>query len=126
MQPISKTRFNSLAGYSRSPTMPLIAEEKAWFEEGNEKILGLLVFDLTDRDYACYILGRDKNCDSAPFGSSAPSPLQTPPTIVLNPRWRNMSICRQSIFIRAMKSDYLWIFSHLRSPQSSETFSSAL
>ena len=60
MQPISKTRFNSLAGYSRSPTMPLIAEEKAWFEEGNEKILGLLVFDLTDRDYACYILGRDK------------------------------------------------------------------
>ena len=60
MQPILKIRFDSLAGYSRSPMMAMIAEELAWFEEGNEKILGLLVFDLVDLDYACYILGRDK------------------------------------------------------------------
>ncbi len=59
MKPISKLRFDSLAGYSRSPTMPLIAGELDWFEEANEKVLGVLVLDLPDRDYAYYVLGRD-------------------------------------------------------------------
>src|SRR5579862_6418040 len=59
MRRISKLRFDSLAGYSRSPTMPLVAEELDWFEEADEKVLGVLVRDLPDNDYACYVLGRD-------------------------------------------------------------------
>ena len=59
MRQISKLRFDSLAGYSRSPTMPLVAEELSWFEEAHEKVLGVLVRDLPDNDYACYVLGRD-------------------------------------------------------------------
>src|SRR5579885_1598219 len=59
MRRISKLRFDSLAGYSRSPTMPLVAEELDWFEEAGEKVLGVLVRDLPDNDYACYVLGRD-------------------------------------------------------------------
>ena len=39
--------------------MPLVAEELGWFEEADEKVLGLLVRDLPDNDYACYVLGRD-------------------------------------------------------------------
>jgi hypothetical protein len=59
MKPISKLRFDSLAGYSRRPTMALIARELGWFEEASEKVLGILVLDLTDSDYAYYVLGRD-------------------------------------------------------------------
>ena len=59
MNPLSKLRFDALAGYSRSPTMPLVAEELGWFEEAEEKVLGLLVRDLPDDDHACYVLGRD-------------------------------------------------------------------
>ena len=59
MKPISKLRFDSLAGYTRSPTMRLSARELGWFEEADEKVLGVLVLDLPDNDYACYVLGRD-------------------------------------------------------------------
>lgn len=59
MKPISQLRFNSLAGYSRLPIMPLIISELGWFEEANEKVLGLIALDLTDGDYSCYVLGRD-------------------------------------------------------------------
>lgn len=59
MKPISKLRFNSLAGYTRSPTMRLAARELGWFEEAQEKVLGVLVLDIPDNDYACYVLGRD-------------------------------------------------------------------
>lgn len=61
MQSISKLRFDSLAGYSRTPFFPLVAHEIDWFEEASEKLLGVLVLDLSDRDYACIVLGRDKN-----------------------------------------------------------------
>ena len=39
--------------------MPLYARELAWFEEGNEKVLGLIAVDMTDDDYVYYVLGRD-------------------------------------------------------------------
>jgi|SRR5271154_1723812 len=59
MREISRLRFDSLAGYSRSPMMPLFAEEFGWFEEANEKVLGVIVRDIPDDDFACYVLGRD-------------------------------------------------------------------
>lgn len=59
MKPISKPRFDSLAGYSRSPMMPLYATEVGWFQEADEKVLGLIVLDRHDNDYAYYTLGRD-------------------------------------------------------------------
>src|SRR5262245_6941965 len=59
MKPISKLRFDSLAGYSRQPMMPLLIQELQWFEEADEKVLGLLALDRTDHDYLYLILGRD-------------------------------------------------------------------
>lgn len=61
MQALSPLRFSSLAGYSRSPTLALVAQELAWYEETNEKILGLIALDLPDQDYVSYVLGRDAN-----------------------------------------------------------------
>src|SRR5438309_12130995 len=59
MKALSQLRFDSLAGYSRIPTMALVARELAWYEEANERILGLIALDLPDRDYVSYVLGRD-------------------------------------------------------------------
>lgn len=59
MKAISELRFNALAGYSRSPTMALVARDLAWYEEGNEKVLGLIALDLPDKDYVSTVLGRD-------------------------------------------------------------------
>jgi hypothetical protein len=59
MNTISELRFNSLAGYSRSPTLALIARDLSWYEDGNEKVLGLIALDLPDQDYVSYVLGRD-------------------------------------------------------------------
>ena len=60
MNQLPKLRFDCLAGYTRKPIFVLIVEELEWFEEAGEKLLGLVAFDLSDHDYACYVLGRDK------------------------------------------------------------------
>jgi hypothetical protein len=60
MNPISKLRFDSLAGYSRTPFIRLAVHELGWFEEADEKVLGMLALDLPDEDYDCFVLGRDR------------------------------------------------------------------
>ena len=59
MNAVSELRFSSLAGYSRTPTLTLIARDLAWYEDGSEKVLGLIALDLPDQDYVSYVLGRD-------------------------------------------------------------------
>lgn len=59
MQPLSPLRFDALAGYSRSPQLGLSARELCWFEEGGEKLLGVVSLDLVDLDYVYTVLGRD-------------------------------------------------------------------
>lgn len=59
MNNLSKTRFDALAGYSRSPYSFLSAKELAWYEEADEKLLGVVCLDLSDRDYVWIVLGRD-------------------------------------------------------------------
>lgn len=60
MREISKLRFDALAGYTRSPHMMLITQEAAWFEVGDERLLGVIVWDRFDHDYGWVILGRDQ------------------------------------------------------------------
>ena len=61
MKPLSPLRFDALAGYSRSPLLGLSARELLWFEEGNEKLLGVVSLDLADNDYVYTVLARDAN-----------------------------------------------------------------
>lgn len=60
MQPISKMRFDALAGYSRSPVTVLTADELGWFEDGGERVLGILIRDRIDGDFSSVVLARDK------------------------------------------------------------------
>lgn len=45
--PISQARFNALT-FSRSPLVNYIAEEKEWYSDSQEIVLGALLFDKSD------------------------------------------------------------------------------
>jgi len=60
MAPISRPRFDALAGYTRLPAIVLIIQEAAWFATADERLLGLLTWDRFDRDYGWIVLGRDR------------------------------------------------------------------
>lgn len=61
MRPISLLRFNALTAYCRAPETFYASEELAWFEHGGERVLGTLIRDRSDNDFAGIVLGRDKN-----------------------------------------------------------------
>lgn len=60
MRPIPKVRFDALAGYAREPWSLVVAEEMAWFEHGNERVLGTLIRDNEDCDYGGVIMALDR------------------------------------------------------------------
>ena len=60
MNPISRVRFDALAGYSRRPS-PFPYSECEWYEIQSERVLGVIVLDGTDSDFAGLALGRDQN-----------------------------------------------------------------
>jgi len=57
---ITEKRFNALAGYSRSPNAAYVSRELAWYANEDESVLGVLLFDTIDFDYAAVVLGRDE------------------------------------------------------------------
>lgn len=57
---LSKRRFDALAGYTRLPSVVLIAEELEWFSEADDRILGVLIRDRIDQDFSWVVLGRDR------------------------------------------------------------------
>jgi hypothetical protein len=60
MRPISRVRFDALAGYARDPRTPVFAEELSYFEHAKERVLGVLVRDRTDNDFSGMVLARDE------------------------------------------------------------------
>jgi len=59
MKPMARRRFEALAGYIRSPWSVFFARELAWYEEGHEKLLGVISLDTSDNDYVATVLARD-------------------------------------------------------------------
>ena len=60
METISSLRFDALAGYARAPFTLLAGDELGWYSEANEKVLGTIVRDRTDKDHVCIVMGRDR------------------------------------------------------------------
>ncbi len=60
MQRIEKLRFKALAGYAQDPRALLIGEELQWFEHAGGKVLGAVIRDRTDGDYAGMVFARDE------------------------------------------------------------------
>jgi hypothetical protein len=60
MEELSRLRFDALAGYACQPHTLLVSDERAWYSEAREKVLGTVVQDRSDKDYVCIVLGRDR------------------------------------------------------------------
>lgn len=76
MREISKLRFDAFAGYARDPRLPLMGEELAWFEHADARVLGMLIRDRADNDYAGIVFARDE---------------------LLQYRWTNMTVFEKSV-----------------------------
>jgi hypothetical protein len=57
---LDRKRFNALAGRSRSPAAAYISEELAWFANTEETVIGVVLRDTVDNDFAAVVLGRDE------------------------------------------------------------------
>jgi hypothetical protein len=56
---ISQPRFEALA-FSRLPTVRFLVEEREWYADQDENILGVLTWDVQDSDWGYAVLGRDE------------------------------------------------------------------
>ncbi|RTL67336.1 MAG: hypothetical protein EKK41_17295 [Hyphomicrobiales bacterium] len=60
MRPLTKSRFEGLAGYARAPHTVLIFEELEYGASACERVLGMLIRDRVDGDFSGVVLGRDE------------------------------------------------------------------
>ena len=58
LRELTKRQFDAFC-YCRQPLLRFTAEEVAWFEAYNRKLLIVLIRDVTDNDFGYVILGRD-------------------------------------------------------------------
>lgn len=59
MNKISKARFEALS-YARAPIVKYMSREVEWYSSETNNILGVILFDYADSDYAIIVLGRDE------------------------------------------------------------------
>ena len=60
MRQLSQVRFDALAGYARGPMTAFFSEEMSWFEHAGERVLGSVVRDVHDNDFAGVVFARDR------------------------------------------------------------------
>ncbi len=53
-------RYNAFVAWTRSPLANDIGEELEFFSSTDESLIGVLIKDLTDRDFGYVLLGRDR------------------------------------------------------------------
>jgi hypothetical protein len=58
---IKLKRFNILAAYTRQPSAYLLSEELEHFATDGDRVLGVLIRDRVDDDYAGLVLGKDES-----------------------------------------------------------------
>ena len=56
---ISQARFDALC-FSRRPGTKFFGEEREWYADENENVLGVVILDRTDQDWSYVVLGRDE------------------------------------------------------------------
>lgn len=58
---LSEQRFNALAAHSRSPAAAYVSKELGWFANDDESVIGVLLLDTVDDDFAVVVMARDEN-----------------------------------------------------------------
>lgn len=59
IKPISRARFEALC-FMRRPTAKLYSEEREWYADQDENILGIVALEKIDSDWAYVVLGRNE------------------------------------------------------------------
>ncbi|KAF1710238.1 glycosaminoglycan attachment protein [Pseudoxanthomonas sacheonensis] len=60
VKPLSQERFNAFVAWARSPIVAFVGKEVEYFSDLDERVLGVVVRDVTDGDFGYVILGRDE------------------------------------------------------------------
>jgi ribosomal protein L30 len=60
IKPLTRRRFEVLAGYARKPELVFYAEEIEWYATRDERLIGMLLRDRSDDDFVLAILARDE------------------------------------------------------------------
>ncbi len=58
---LDKKRFDVMAGYSRSPAAAFFSIEIEWYSNEEESVIGTVLLDTVDHDYAAVVLARDES-----------------------------------------------------------------
>lgn len=58
---LTKARFDALVAYSRIPAIEFFSVEIDWYADDEERVIGCVLLDLIDFDYAAILLTRDEN-----------------------------------------------------------------
>lgn len=58
---LTKAHFDALVAYSRNPSVEFISVEIDWYADAEERVIGTVLLDPVDSDYAAIVLARDKN-----------------------------------------------------------------
>ncbi|RXK53471.1 glycosaminoglycan attachment protein [Oleiharenicola lentus] len=59
IKPLTRARFNALC-YKRRPLAAMMSRETEWWSDEQERVLGLVLLDLSDDDWVWIVLGRDE------------------------------------------------------------------
>lgn len=92
MRPITQVRFNALAGYCRESAALYMAEELAWFEHAVERVLGLVIKDKQDEDFAGMVLARDRKGRFRWVGSTSFEPSKRRAKVLLRREMERISM----------------------------------
>jgi hypothetical protein len=68
---LDQKRFDALAGHSRSPAAAYFSAELAWYSNEDESVIGVVLLDTIDRDFAAVLLGRDESGAFRAFDQTA-------------------------------------------------------
>jgi len=60
VRPITRERYNAFVGWTRSPIAPHMSKELEFFSDKDERLIGVILLDRSDRDFAYVTLGRDE------------------------------------------------------------------
>lgn len=61
VRPISRLRFDAIAGYARRLGAHVHGEELQWYEHSTGRVLGAVVRDTYDEDFGGIVMGPDEN-----------------------------------------------------------------
>src|SRR5476651_795397 len=59
IKPLTKQRFDALCRV-KLPSADIVVTEVEWFSDEDERVLGIVVLDNTDKDWSWMVLGRDE------------------------------------------------------------------